>query len=222
MPLRGPPSFAAGDGAVTEKYFHAGPRPGVTMGPLAPKDVHTGTRMPLSEEQLRSLMIAGLAGDGAAHGRLLRALVPVLRGWFRRRMGQDDTIEDLMQEVLIAVHNKRATYDPARPFGGWLFAVARYKMIDHFRRQGRECPLGELEDLLPAAETADSGDARADVESLLATISPKQAAAIRATHLDGLSVAEAAEKQGLSPSDIKVSVHRGLKALAARIGRIAP
>jgi RNA polymerase sigma-70 factor (ECF subfamily) len=167
-------------------------------------------------------MVAGLAGDGAAHAALLRALVPVLRGWFRRRMGDDDTIEDLMQEVLIAVHHKRATYDPTRPFGGWLYAVARYKMIDHFRRGGRECPLDGLEEVLAAPETADSGDARADVDTLLATISPKQAAAIRATHLDGLSVAEAAQRQGLSPSDIKISVHRGLKALAARIGRIAP
>jgi RNA polymerase sigma-70 factor (ECF subfamily) len=178
--------------------------------------------MPLSEEQLRSLMIASLAGDSVAHGTLLRALVPLLRRWFRRRMGDDDTIEDLMQEVLIAVHHKRATYDPARPFGGWLYAVARYKMIDHFRKGGRECPIDGLEEVLAASETADSGDARADVESLLATISPKQAAAIRATHLEGLSVAEAAERQGLSPSDIKVSVHRGLKALAARIGRITP
>jgi len=163
-------------------------------------------------------MMAGLAGDGAAHAALLRALLPLLRGWYRRRMrGADDVIEDLVQEVLIAVHNKRATYDPARPFGGWLHAIARYKMIDHFRRSARECPLADHEDMLIAPDTADAGDARADIETLLAQLSPKQAAAIRATRIEGLSVEEAAVRQQVGVSDIKVSVHRGLKALAARI-----
>lgn len=178
--------------------------------------------MAVGEEQLRRWMLAGLGGDAAAHGALLRALAPMLRAFFRRRMGDDPMIEDLMQEVLIAVHHKRATYDPNRPFGGWLYAVARYKMIDHIRRSGRECPLDGFEDVLAAPETADSGDARADVDTLLATIPPKQAVAIRATHLDGLSVAEAAERHGLTPSDVKISVHRGLKALAARIGKVVP
>jgi RNA polymerase sigma factor (sigma-70 family) len=178
--------------------------------------------MATKEDQLRSLMVAGLAGDRAAHTALLRALLPVLRAFFRRRMGDDANCEDLVQEVLIAVHEKRATYDLARPFGGWLYAIARYKMIDHFRRYARECPLEGFEDILAAAETADSGDAAHDVEGLLAGISPKQAAMIRATHLEGLSIAEAAERHDLSPSDVKISVHRGLKALAQRIGRIAP
>ena len=162
--------------------------------------------MAVSEDQLRSLMLAGLGGDGAAHGALLRALVPMLRGYFRRRMGQDDRIEDLVQEVLIAVHDKRATYDPARPFGGWLYAIARYKMIDQYRRTGRECPIEGLEEVLAAAETADSGDARADVDTLLALIPPKQAAAIRSTHLDGLSVAEAAELPLQRPAPVAASL----------------
>lgn len=174
--------------------------------------------MAASEQQLRAWMVAGLAGDGAAHAALLRALLPFLRNWFRRRMtGQDDIIEDLVQEVLIAVHHKRATYDPSRPFGGWLHAIARYKMIDHFRKAGRECPIEGMEDVLAARETADSNDHARDVDTLLATLPAKQAGAIRATHLEGLSVAEAAERQDLSTSDIKISVHRGLKALARRI-----
>lgn len=181
--------------------------------------------MAASEAQLQAWMVAGLAGDKAAHAALLRALLPVLRAWFRRRLsGREDVQEDLVQEVLIAVHEKRATYDPSRPFGGWLYAIARYKLIDHFRRhgtgrRGRETPLDGFEDLLAAPDRADAGDAGADVERLLALLNPKQAAAIRATHLEGLSIAEAAERHRWSASDVKISVHRGFKALAARIGR---
>ena len=174
--------------------------------------------MRVGEEQLKAWMIAGLEGDARAHAELLRSLLPVLRAFLRRRMvGQDDQIEDIVQDVLIAVHTRRATYDPARPFTGWLFAIARYKMIDHFRVNGRTCSIEGLEDILEAEGFAEAADARADVTRLLETIPAKQAAAIRATRLDGLSTAEAAARAGIGESDVKVSVHRGLKALADRV-----
>lgn len=170
------------------------------------------------EEVLKQWMVMGLAGDSDAHGQLLRALVPILRGFYRRRMGeQEDEIEDLLQETLIAVHTRRATYDAARPFTSWLFAVALYKMIDHFRQGGRTCPIEGLDDILATEGFAEASDAAADVERLLETIPAKQAAAIRATRIDGLSTAEAAARLDRGESDIKVSVHRGLKALAQRV-----
>lgn len=171
-----------------------------------------------SEEALKQWMVMGLAGDGAAHAQLLHALVPILRGFYRRRMGgQDDDIEDLLQETLIAVHTRRATYDVSRPFTSWLFAVARYKMIDHFRQGGRTCTIEGLEDILQAEGFTEASDASADIERLLEGIPAKQAAAIRATRLDGLSTAEAATRLNLGESDIKISVHRGLKALAQKV-----
>lgn len=174
--------------------------------------------MRTSEEQLRQWMVRGLGGDAAAHNDLLRALLPLLRGFYRRRMsGQEDEIEDLIQETLIAVHQRRATYDPMRPFAGWLFAIARYKMIDSFRRRGRLCSIDGLEEILVAEGFEEQTNARCDVDRLLDAIPPKQAAAIRATRLEGLSTTEAALGQAIGESDVKVSVHRGLKALAARV-----
>jgi len=175
--------------------------------------------MQRNEQTLRALMQASLAGDAVAHGALLQGLLPVLRSYFSRRLsGRTDLVEDLVQEVLIAVHEKRATYDVARPFGAWLFAIARYKMIDHFRRGGsREFSLDGLEDVAAPTDEFDASDARIDLNALLATLSPKQAEAIRSTHLEGLSVAETAERQKMTVSDVKVSVHRGLRALAAKI-----
>lgn len=174
--------------------------------------------MRASEEQLRSWMVQGLAGEAAAHAMLLRALVPLLRGFYRRRMrGDEDAIEDMVQETLIAVHERRATYDPHRAFTGWLYAIARYKMIDHFRRQGRTVPIEGLEEILAAEGFEAASGAQQDVDRLLATLPPKQARAIRATRIEGLSVAEAARRDRMGESDVKVSVHRGLKALARRI-----
>jgi RNA polymerase sigma factor (sigma-70 family) len=176
--------------------------------------------MRADEDVMRRLMTAGLAGDSAAHGALLSLLVPQLRQFYRRRAsGSEDDIEDLVQETLIAVHTRRATYDRDRPFTAWMFAIARYKMIDHFRRVGRLRSIEGLEDTLIAEEFEDSATARLDVEQLLAALPPKQARMIRATRIDCLSVAEAARADGIGESDVKVSVHRGLKALMARIQR---
>jgi RNA polymerase sigma factor (sigma-70 family) len=174
--------------------------------------------MRTSENILRGLMIDGLDGDAVAHTALLRLLVPILQGFYRRRMrGSDDDIEDLVQETLIAVHTRRGTYDRQRAFTAWMFAVARYKMVDHFQRQRRLLPIDTLEEMLVADDFEANAIAQLDVDQLLAELPPKQARMIRATRIDGLSVAEAAQADDIGESDVKVSVHRGLKTLMARV-----
>jgi RNA polymerase sigma factor (sigma-70 family) len=168
-----------------------------------------------SEAELKGLMLAGLDGDAASHAALLHALVPLLRSFYGHRMrGALADVEDLVQETLIAIHTRRESYDPARPFTAWLYAVARYRMVDFFRRRRDQVSLDQID-----AELAfeDESAAIMDVDTLLGTLSPKQAHAIRATHVEGKTAAEAAADAGISVSDVKVSVHRGLKALAARI-----
>ncbi|MFL9839639.1 sigma-70 family RNA polymerase sigma factor [Sphingomonas sp. ST-64] len=172
--------------------------------------------MRASEEELRRLMIGGLDGNAVDHAALLRLLAPLLRAFCRRRCGEDD-VEDLVQETLIAVHTRRGTYDRDRPFTAWLFSIARYKMIDHFRRTRRYRPIEGLEEILIAEGFEESSIARMDVEDLLETLPPKQARMIRATRIEGMSMAEAANADGISESDAKVSVHRGLKTLMTKI-----
>jgi RNA polymerase sigma-70 factor (ECF subfamily) len=168
-----------------------------------------------SEAELKGLMLAGLDGDAVAHAALLRALVPLLRSYYGHRMRHAlADVEDLVQETLIAIHTRRESFDRERPFTAWLYAVARYRMVDFFRRRRDQVSLEHLD-----AEVLAEDDASAviDVDALLGTLSPKQAQAIRATHVEGKTAAEAAADAGISVSDVKVSVHRGLKALVARI-----
>lgn len=174
--------------------------------------------MPASELQLKAWMCEGLDGDAAAHAALLRALVPLLRAFYRRRLrGAEDDVEDLVQETLISVHTRRISYDRTRPFTAWLYAIARHRMIDHFRRRKITVPIEDVESILVTEGFEDAASARLDVDRLLSTLPPKQARAIRETQVEGRSVAEAAEGAGIGVSDVKISVHRGLKALAARI-----
>jgi len=170
-----------------------------------------------SEDQLRAWMTGGLDGDAPSHAALLRALVPLLRAYYRRRLSDAGETEDLVQETLIAVHTRRASYDRDQPFMPWLFSVARHKMIDQFRRTRRHYTVEDLSETLFIESFEEASNARLDVERLLDRLPAKQAGAIRRTRLDGLSTAEAAEDASLGESDIKVSVHRGLKALAVRV-----
>lgn len=182
-----------------------------------------GPGMRADESQLRTWMIGGLEGDARAHACLLGALVPLLRAFYRRRAlsaGEDD-IEDLVQETLIAVHVRRATFDRDRAFTAWLFSIARYKMVDQYRRSRRTVTIEGLDEILVAEGFEAASNARLDVNEMLDSLPPKQAHAIRATKIDGASVAEAARAVGIGESDIKVSVHRGLKSLAARISGLS-
>lgn len=172
----------------------------------------------MREEELRAMMICGLSGDARAHAALLRALAPMLLSFFRRRCAQQtQDIDDLVQDTLIAVHERRATYDVERPFTAWMFAIARYKMIDHFRRRKATCELPDLDNILIEEGFEDALGARMDVDRLLALLPAKQADAIRRTRIDGHSVADHADAAGIGESDVKVSVHRGLKSLAFKL-----
>ena len=173
-----------------------------------------------TETRLKALMLASLAGDAASYRALLAELTPHLRAFFKRRLGNAADAEDLVQETLIAIHTKRATYDTSMPFTAWLHAVARYKLIDHFRRSKvrRTLPLEEADSIF-ADEDTESVSAKRDVEQLLAKLPESKRDLLRSVKIDGLSTAEAAERTGLSESGVKVGVHRALKALSAMIGQ---
>ena len=173
--------------------------------------------MTTDEDQLRAWMTGGLDGDATSHAMLLRALVPLLRRYFRRRLSAAGEIEDLVQETLIAVHTRRASYDRGRAFMPWLFAIARYKLVDHFRRIPATIPIEGLGEVLAIEGFEAESSAALDVTRLLDTLPPASPAAIRRTRIDGLSTAEAAKAAGIGESDVKVSVHRGIKALMARL-----
>ncbi|MDR3511640.1 MAG: sigma-70 family RNA polymerase sigma factor [Caulobacteraceae bacterium] len=171
------------------------------------------------EAELKDLMVRGLDGDAAAHRRLLSLLSVRLRAFFRRRLGDNIAdVEDLVQETLMAVHTRRATYDRAQPFEAWVYAVARYKLIDHYRRAKVRAtvPL-EAAGAVFADSDVEAGTARSDLDRLLSTLPARQQALIRYVKIEGLSVAEAAERAGMSVSAVKVSVHRGLGVLSRNL-----
>jgi RNA polymerase sigma-70 factor, ECF subfamily len=181
--------------------------------------------MTANEVALRALMIAGLDGDSAAHRMLLDRLSRPLRAYYKARLARigrsASEAEDLVQEALIAIHIQRHTYEPAELLTPWVYAIARYKLIDHLRRTRfslAEVPLGDAEEIM-AQDDHIATESAYDLDRLLSKLPEKMRRAIRYVKLDGLNVVETARRCGMSESAVKVSVHRGLKALAAIIAR---
>jgi len=175
------------------------------------------------EAELKTLMVASLAGDAPAHRVLLARLSGHLRAYFKGRLARIGRsvaeAEDLVQEALLAIHTRRHTYDPTEPLTLWVYAIARYKLIDHLRAARAsivELPIEDAGEIV-AQDDHTGAESAYDLRRLLSRLPQKMRQAIECVKLDGLSVAEAAQRCGMSVSAVKVNVHRGLRALAASI-----
>jgi RNA polymerase sigma-70 factor (ECF subfamily) len=164
------------------------------------------------EAHLRALLLKGLAGEEAAHRAFLAEAAALLRGFFRNRLrGRAEDAEDLVQETLVALHTRRDSYDPNYPLTAWMFAIARYRLID-FLRRAKHRAHASLDDGMDVGEIDPdyaASDAKRDLNTLLVKLEEK-------------SVKEAADETGFSESDIKISIHRGMKTLMRLIGEASP
>ncbi|MET4259986.1 RNA polymerase sigma-70 factor (ECF subfamily) [Bradyrhizobium sp. S3.12.5] len=181
--------------------------------------------MTTEEIDLKSLMLASLEGNAASHHALLSRLSGRLRAYYRgklARIGRGTAeAEDLVQEAILAIHLKRHTYDPAEPLTPWVHAIARYKLIDFLRRTRASLANVPIDEADAIAGHDDNVDAEStlDIGRLMERLPKNMRCSIEAVKLDGLSIAEAAARCRISESGVKMSIHRGLKTLAAMIAR---
>src|SRR6202041_4188722 len=181
-----------------------------------------GARVPEREDEWTGLMRLATSGDNAAYHRLLKAVTPVLRAAARRgraRAGQPvDQSEDIVQDILLAVHLKRHTWDANAPFAPWLFAIARNKLIDALRRRGRRVFVN-VDDFAetipdePAAETVSANE----IASLLQTLPQRQREVLQSISVESVSIKDTAAKFAMSEGAVRVALHRALTSLTAKL-----
>ena len=175
-----------------------------------------------AEDEWTGLMKAAIAGDGVAYLRLLKTVTPVLRAAARlglARAGQPvDQSEDIVQDILLAVHLKRHTWDVKAPFAPWLFAIARNKLIDALRRRGRRIfvnidDFAETIPSAPAPETISANEMVAHLEDL----PTRQREILQSIAIESFSIRETASKLSMSEGAVRVALHRGLSAVSAKL-----
>lgn len=174
-------------------------------------------------QALDDLLLAANAGDEKAYRAFLVEVSVIVRRFATRRMPRQSAgfdVEDLVQEILLAVHNKRHTWRAGEPVAPWLFAIARYKAIDAYRRRGRriEVDIADFSDVIedPGAVPSAVGH---DVSRALDSLAGRQRAVVSALSVEGKSIGETAEKLDMSEGAVRVAFHRGLAAIAKKFGR---
>src|SRR6266851_7335089 len=193
-------------------------RGSVTFGCAARmKDADDNERTERSRR--RALLMQRLqAGDADACRDLLDDIGPAVTGFLRRRMAASDEIEDVYQEVFMAVFEARHTYEAGRPFEPWLFAIARNITVDYTRRRWSRSHWEELVAELPEQPVDPSNTAAPELGAVLAKLPSDQREAFSMLKLDGLSLEAASAKAGVSVGALKVRAHRAYKALKRLIG----
>ncbi|OQP83663.1 RNA polymerase subunit sigma [Rhizobium rhizosphaerae] len=171
------------------------------------------------EAQWAEWMRAGIRGDSQAYHRFLADVTPYLRAAARRGCARAGVpvseAEDVVQDVLIALHLKRGSWDPARPLGPWLQVILRHKLIDAFRRRGRTASVAidEFAELIAAPQDETSDDRR-DAMRLLRQLKEGQQEIVRSISLEGQDVRETAQRLNMTEGAVRVALHRALKTLA--------
>lgn len=180
---------------------------------------------PQQEQRATALMIDTQRGDAAAYSELLTLLAATSRQYARNRLGDVPWLDDVAQEVLLTVHKARATWDPRRPFAPWFYAILSHRMIDVLRKERRVSSREVGGDVLPEPVTqAGSGrDGLHDVDagalkSALDSLPPRQREVVSALKLRDESVKEVSARLGMSVSSVKVTAHRGYRALRRLLG----
>lgn len=174
------------------------------------------------QERWRQWMTAAQAGDADCYQRLLTELLPFVRQVVRGKVGNEPAAEDIVQEVLLSIHTARHTFRPERPLTPWVRTIARNAVIDWARRQARfrardsgvEAADLPAETRAPVDQPLSPGVTRA-----LETLPDAQRQAVVMLKLEGLSVAEAAKRIGITPGAVKLRAHRGYRALRDVLGR---
>lgn len=172
------------------------------------------------EAELSGLLRAAIAGDERAYAQFLHRIAALVRGFVRRKIVQGGVDpEDVVQETLLAIHVKRHTWRADAPVLPWVYAIARFKLIDAFRRRGRriEVEIDQIAETFAEPETETASER--DVARALDGLPPAQRSVVSSISVDGHSIGETAAKLGISETAVRVSLHRGLAAIAKRFGR---
>lgn len=172
------------------------------------------------EAELSGLLKAAIAGDEKAYADFLHRIAALVRGFVRRKIVQGGVDpEDVVQETLLAIHVKRHTWRQDAPVLPWVYAIARFKLIDAFRRRGRriEVEIDEIAETFAEPETETVSER--DINRALDGLPPAQRSVVSSISVDGRSIGETASKLGISETAVRVSLHRGLAAIAKRFGR---
>lgn len=169
----------------------------------------------VQDRHLSTLLRSAQAGDQNAYTEFLLSATTLLRKYLSRKVFQQDLVEDVLQETLLAIHKARHTFIEGKKIGPWMYTIANYKAIDCIRsvssRKLDYFSYDEFDEL--AQENEEQEFSSADLQEALEALPEQQCKIIQLLKIDGFSVKEVAQRLNLSEANVKVIAHRGYSSL---------
>lgn len=172
------------------------------------------------EDSLRKLMLDSMQGNLDAYQVFLMEVSKLIRIYLTKRRGPigPERIEDLVQEVLMAIHLKKSSYRQDLPVLPWIYTIAKHKLIDEFRSDQRRSrffnPLRDYQDLFNLEDVYQS---KQEVETLLSGFSEKQKEVLIMAKVEKVPLQEIAVQMKMSLSSVKVTVHRTIHGIREKL-----
>lgn len=172
--------------------------------------------------ELKRMLLAGLAGDGAAYANFLNQLSPILRRVIGLKVPLAD-VEDVLQDVLISIHKARHTYDGERPLMPWVMAITSFRITDYLRKtysqmRHQQVDIADYENILESV-TETHGESES-IDEMLSGIGPREQNIIALMHVEGYTAKEVGSQLGMQESAVKVAAHRAMKRIRERFGNV--
>jgi RNA polymerase sigma-70 factor (ECF subfamily) len=182
----------------------------------------------VESESFATVLAAAQSGDEDALALLWRRHHPGILRYLRAHEPQDG--DDIATDAWIDAARGLPRFEGAEDaFRGWLFTIARRRLVDHRRRRGRR-PSEPLPDADTSGEAAPSAESEALSGSLgdeaaariLALLPAEQAEIVLLRVVADLPVAQVAQITGRSPGHVRVLQHRALRRLASTLSVSQP
>lgn len=174
--------------------------------------------MSKEQDEFSQLMDATFDGDQRAYQTLLQKVLPLARAYVQKRINNSSQVEDVAQEILISLHQARATFEKGQPFKPWFYAICRYRTLDHLRKIYRHAEHETALELDTIADTSaedvtESIHGHELISKALAKLNKKQQRIVVLMKVEGYSASEVAHKMDMNVSAVKVSAHRAYKKM---------
>lgn len=156
-------------------------------------------------------------GDKTAYKELLTKSEVLVRNFLRKKLQHNSPhLEDIVQEVLMALHKAKHTFDLSRPYTNWLYTIARYKYVDYLRKWSKTEKYEvysdfDFDSFLATEELKLELDD--DLENAISSLPKKQRETVEMINLKGMSISEVSKQTGSTETAIRVSAHRAYKRL---------
>ena len=171
-------------------------------------------------QQLNKLALNAQNGDDEAFGQIFDEISDRIYRFLAFRVVNQEDAKDLTSQTFLEAWQNLSRFDPNKSFLTWIFTIARYKLIDHYRKYKSTVSLDAVTNLADSTDIQTETENKAASEQVLSALNrlPElYQTVLKLKLVEELKYSEIAEITGRSENNLRVIVKRGLDKLRSNL-----